>query len=66
METGRGRVFQNTDSFVAAAQKLRLMLARYQITEDASKLYLIEGQLRQVGDTLNLDVELDELTAKSK
>ena len=66
MESGKGRVFQNTDSFVAAAQKLRPMLARYQVTEDASKLYLIEGQLRQVGDTLNLDVELDELTAKSK
>ena len=42
------------------------MLARYQVTEDASKLHLIEGQLRQVGDALNLDVELDELTAKSK
>ena len=42
------------------------MLARYQVTENTSKLNLIEGQLRQVGDTLNLDVELDELTAKSK
>lgn len=66
MQSGDGYVVQNTDTFVATAQKIRTMLSRYQLSDDSSKLQIIEGQLREVGDALNLNLQLDELTAKSE
>ena len=66
MQLSNGPIVQLTDQFVAIAQKLRPMLGRYKLAEDTARLEKLEGRLRDVKDALNLDVELDELTAKSK